>query len=127
MLQVKARPRGCSDHVGEGEIVHVCDGLDRLVEAAAGLSGASEDLGVLQSADRMLDPRTDGKLVDPRWNLFHVPVRVEFEAETAEDRVALHPTITIEVLNARTGALASFYAYQGSYLGGVSVAAGDLN
>lgn len=38
--------------------MHPSDGLDRLVEAVAGLSAVSKDLLVLQPADRMLDPRT---------------------------------------------------------------------
>lgn len=42
--------------------MHVGDGLDRVVEAVAVLSAVAEDLVVLQSADRMLDPRTDSPM-----------------------------------------------------------------
>lgn len=37
----------------------MCDGLDRVVKAVAALSAVAEDLVVLQSPDRMLDPCTD--------------------------------------------------------------------
>jgi hypothetical protein len=72
-----------------------------------------------------LDPRTAGVSVDPRWDLFHVPVRLSIETEVVEERPAPQPSVTIEVVHARTGALKSVYAFPG-YTGGVSVAAGDL-
>lgn len=39
------------------------DGSDRVVETVSVLSAVSEDLVVLQSADRMLDPRTDSPML----------------------------------------------------------------
>ena len=58
MLQVKALPRVFRSR-GQGEVVHVRDGSDRMVEAVAVLPAVAQDLVVLQPADRMLDPRTD--------------------------------------------------------------------
>jgi hypothetical protein len=73
-----------------------------------------------------LDPREVGQLVDPRWGLFHVPVRFQIEAETVEGRPAPQPSITIEVVHAKTGEVQSFLAFPG-FTGGVYVATGDVN
>lgn len=72
-----------------------------------------------------LDPRTNGQLVDPKWDLFHVPVRVQTEAETVEGRPAPQPSVTIEVVDARTGALQSVHVFPG-FTGGVPVTTADL-
>lgn len=73
-----------------------------------------------------LDPRRDGQLVDPKWGLFHVPVRFQIEAEVVEGQPIPRPSITIEVVHARTGEVQSFLAFPG-FAGGVSVATGDVN
>jgi hypothetical protein len=72
-----------------------------------------------------LDPSAAGRLVDPRRGTFHVPVRFEVEAETVDGRPAPRPSVTIEVVEARTGALQTAYVFPG-FTGGVRVAAADL-
>jgi hypothetical protein len=67
-----------------------------------------------ESFSSMLDPRADGQLVDPRWGLFHVPVSVEVEAELADGQSLPRPSLTVEILNARTGEVQSFHAFPGS-------------
>ena len=73
-----------------------------------------------------IDPREVGTLVDPRLGLRHVRVSFRFEAEVLENESAPRPTLMIEVLNRKTGALESFQAFPG-FTGGVYVAAGDAN
>lgn len=73
-----------------------------------------------------LDPRSVGRLVDPRTGLRHVTVSFRVEVEVLEGRPALQPAVTIELVNSRTGEIMSFYAFPG-FTGGVRVAAADVN
>ena len=74
----------------------------------------------------IVDPQVSGVVVDPRTGLRHVNVGFRITAEVAEGQRAPHPSLTIEILDRRTGELASFLAYPG-FSGGVYVAAGDVN
>jgi len=74
----------------------------------------------------IVDPRVSGVVVDPRTGLRHVNVSFRITAEVAEGQRAPHPSITIEILDRRSGELASFLAFPG-FSGGVYVAAGDVN
>ncbi len=74
----------------------------------------------------MVDPRVTGVVIDPRTGLRHVNVSFRITSEVAEGQRAPHPSITIEILDRRSGQLASFLAFPG-FSGGVSVAAGDVN
>ena len=74
----------------------------------------------------VIDPRVDGVLVDPRTNLRHVNVSFQVVVQVAEGQRAPQPSITIEVVHARTGAVQSFLAFPG-FTGGVSVAVGDVD
>jgi hypothetical protein len=104
---------------GSGEIVIV-------VGAGPGGTGhVRRTLDPGASYTYTLDPRTVGQLVDPRWDLFHVPVRVGVEVETGGGRPAPQPSITIEVVHARTGVVESVHIVPG-FTGGVTVAAGKL-
>ena len=73
-----------------------------------------------------IDPRVSGRLVDPKTGLRHVPVHFEVDAEVEEGQKPPTPSITIEIVNSRTGEVQSFHAFPG-FVGGVSVAAGDVN
>lgn len=44
---------------GEGEVVHVGDGLDRVMETIAPLAAVAQELVVLQPADDVFHPGTD--------------------------------------------------------------------
>jgi hypothetical protein len=74
----------------------------------------------------IVDPRVSGVVVDSRTGLRHVNVSFRITAEVAEGQRAPQPELTIEILDRRTGQLASFLAFPG-YTGGVYVAAGDVN
>jgi len=73
-----------------------------------------------------IDPRTDGVPVGQRSTVRHVVVtfstQVAIEAGPPSPQVA----VTIEVVNTRTGEVASFLAFPG-FTGGVTVAAGDVD
>ena len=43
----------------EGEVVHLCDGLDRMVESGSLLPAITQDLVVLHPGEGMLDAGTD--------------------------------------------------------------------
>ena len=73
-----------------------------------------------------LDPREVGVLLNPRTALRHVKVSFRVEAEVVEGRPAPQPSITIEIVNAKSGEVVSFDAFPG-FTGGVFVAAGDVN
>ena len=73
-----------------------------------------------------LDPRSVGRLVDPKTGLRHVPVHFEIVTDVVEGVPAPTPAVTIELVNVRTGAVESFHAFPG-FTGGVYVAAGDVN
>ena len=74
----------------------------------------------------MLDPRVCGAVVDPRTGLRHVNVNFRITCEVAQGQREPQPSITVEILDRRSGQLASFLAFPG-FSGGVSVAAGDVN
>ena len=103
---------------GSGEIVII-------VGAGAGGTGhVRRTLDPGASYTYTLDPRTVGQLVDPRWDLFHVPVLVWVEAESGDSRPEPQPAITIEVVHARTGVVQSVQIFSGS--AGKVVTAADL-
>jgi hypothetical protein len=99
-----------------------------IIVAAPGSPGGhvKQTLDPGASLTYTLDPREVGQLVDPRRGLYHVPVRFGIEAEAVEGRPAPQPSVTIEVVETRTGEVASFLAFPG-FSGGVYVAAGDVN
>ena len=74
----------------------------------------------------LVDPQVSGVVVDPRTGLRHVKVSFRITAEVAEGERAPQPSITIEIVDRRTGELASFLAFPG-FTGGVYVAAEDVN
>jgi hypothetical protein len=74
----------------------------------------------------VIDPRVDGVLIDPRTRLWHVNVSFQVVAQVVDGQRAPQPSITIELVHARTGEVQSFLAFPG-FAGGVSVAAGDVN
>jgi hypothetical protein len=103
---------------GSGEIVII---------VAAGPGGTGHVRRTLDpgaSFTYTLDPRTVGQLIDPRWDVYHVPVRVWVEAQVVDGRPAPQPSITIEVVRARTGVVQSVHIAPG-FAGGVPVAAAD--
>jgi hypothetical protein len=73
-----------------------------------------------------LDPRVVGRSADSRWDLFHVPVSLRIEAESVDGRPAAQAAVTIEVVDARTGALRSVHVVPG-FTGGAPLAAADLD
>jgi hypothetical protein len=73
-----------------------------------------------------IDPRTTSQVVNSRTGLRLVEVTFRVESECAEDRPAPHPSITIELVHARTGDVESFQSFPG-FTGGVRVATGDNN
>lgn len=72
-----------------------------------------------------IDPRDAGVLADPNTSVRHVKVSFRARTEAVEGASAPHPTLTIELINRRTGKLDSFHSFPG-FTGGISVAAGDL-
>ena len=74
----------------------------------------------------LVDPLVSGVVVDPRTGLRHVNVSFRITAEVAEGERAPHPSLTIEIVDRRTGELASFLAFPG-FTGGAYVAASDVN
>lgn len=68
-----------------------------------------------------LDPREVGVVVDGRPGQRHVSVGFQFKTEVVEGMTTPQPSLTIEVLNRRTGEVMSFYAFPG-FTGGVRVA-----
>ena len=78
-------------------------------------------IGPGESFAYSLDPREVGVLVDARTGLRHVRVSFHFEVEVPDAEATARPSLTIEVLNRRTGVLESFHAFEGTYRGGVSV------
>ena len=74
----------------------------------------------------VIDPRVDGILIDPRTGLRHVNVSFQVVAQVVDGQRAPQPSLTIEVVNARTGQVQSFLAFPG-FAGGVYVATGDVN
>ena len=79
-------------------------------------------IGPGESFTYTLDPREVGVLVDPNTGQRHVRVEFRFEVEVDENRTAdPRPSLTIEVLNRKTGKLESFHAFPG-FNGGVVVA-----
>ena len=83
-------------------------------------------IGPGESFTYMLDPRVCGSVVDSRTGLRHVNVSFRISSEVVEGHRAPQPSITIEIIDRRSGQLASFLAFPG-YTGGVHVAAGDVN
>ena len=73
-----------------------------------------------------IDPRVAGRLVDPKTGLRHVPVQFDFVTEVVEGVPAPTPSITIELVHARTGEVQSVHAFPG-FTGGVRVAVGDVD
>ena len=78
-------------------------------------------IGPGESFTYTLDPREVGVVVDPNTGLRHVLVSFRFETETVEGSRAPQPSLTIEIVNARTRKLDSFHAFPG-FSGGVFVA-----
>jgi hypothetical protein len=74
----------------------------------------------------IVDPVVSGVVIDPRTRLRHVNVSFRITSEVAEGQRAPQPSITIEILDRRSGEVASFLAFPG-FTGGVTVAAGDVN
>ena len=81
-------------------------------------------IGPGESFTYTLDPREVGVAVPQRSLVRNVRVSFRFNVELLEGQSAPRPTLTVEILNRKTGATDSFLAFPG-FAGGVYVGSGD--